>query len=272
MKPRYPTKRVLWAALLLAACGGGPSSLEIEQPLLAPDPAPQPTDADLRLMTYNILHGALGLQAIAAQIRAQQPDVIHLQEVDVHARRSGVVDQPAELARLTGLTHYAFDPVLDFEDGGQYGTAFLSRYPFDVVLSHLLPPSHHDRRLFVIDVTGPSGQVHRIGGTHLSFDPQYQDKQVTSLLDACRRASVGAILGDLNITPYNSLYARFLRDYDDAWTKAQSRSPARGLTFPATAPTVRIDYVFVKNRTVLKAQVPDTRASDHRPVVAHTRP
>ena len=261
----------LVSAFLAFACGGEPPPAEIEQSVTAPHPVFEvPTDTGLKLMSYNILHGALGLQGIADQINAQAPDVVHLQEVDVGASRSGRLDQPAELAKMTGLNHHAFDPVLDFNDGGQYGTAFLSRYPFEVVMSHLLPPSHHDRRLFVIDLPDPSNadRVHRIGGTHLSFDPQYQQAQVLSLLLACHEASVSAVMGDFNITPQNPLYSWIQLLYQDAWVIAETQTPTTGLTFPATQPTARIDYVFVKEGAIHHAEVPNTQASDHRPVVA----
>jgi len=45
-----------------------------------------------------------------------------------------------------------------------------------------------------------------------------------------------------------------------------------GFTFPAATPQRRIDYVFVtRGITVDRAWVPETEASDHRPVVAELR-
>ena len=43
------------------------------------------------------------------------------QEVDKGTKRSGNVDQPATLAKLSGL-HAAFGSALDY-DGGKYGVA-----------------------------------------------------------------------------------------------------------------------------------------------------
>ena len=62
----------------------------------------------MRILTYNIHHGEgldgrIDLPRIAAVIAAQRPDLVALQEVDRNARRSGGVDQAAELGRLTGL-------------------------------------------------------------------------------------------------------------------------------------------------------------------------
>src|SRR5688572_12746619 len=88
-------------------------------------PAPDSnTPLRLRVLTYNIHHaegtdGKLDLARIARVIHEQQPDLVALQEVDVKTRRTGGVDQAAELAKLTGM-HVAFGKGIDFQ-GGEYG-------------------------------------------------------------------------------------------------------------------------------------------------------
>src|SRR5688500_1044104 len=67
------------------------------------------TEAEpLRVLCYNIHHGEgtdgeLELERIARVIRSENPDVAALQEVDQNTQRTGNVDQPAELARLTAM-------------------------------------------------------------------------------------------------------------------------------------------------------------------------
>lgn len=48
------------------------------------------------------------LSALAGQIRALEPDVVALQEVDLGQARSGRIDQAGELARMLGWEHYRF--------------------------------------------------------------------------------------------------------------------------------------------------------------------
>ena len=55
-------------------------------------------------------------------------DVVCLQEVDRGAARSNQVDMPARLSEMTDLKHHYFIKIRDFQ-GGEYGTAILSRYP-----------------------------------------------------------------------------------------------------------------------------------------------
>lgn len=84
----------------------------------------------IRLLSLNLQHGAPGagaegtplasaditdpvtarevLEALAEQIREIGPDVITLQEVDLGQRRSGRLDQAAELARLLGWNEHRF--------------------------------------------------------------------------------------------------------------------------------------------------------------------
>ncbi|MEZ6125818.1 MAG: endonuclease/exonuclease/phosphatase family protein [Planctomycetaceae bacterium] len=96
----------------------------------------------LRVLSYNIHHGEgvdrkLDLQRIADVILSVRPDLVALQEVDRNATRTGGVDQPAELARLTRM-HVVFGANIELQ-GGHYGNAVLSRHPIARLRNHLLP-------------------------------------------------------------------------------------------------------------------------------------
>src|SRR6185437_13939279 len=86
----------------------------------------------MTVMTYNIHHGAgmdkrVDLPRIANLIKQFNPDFVALQEVDVDTNRTGHLNQPAELGKLTGM-HPLFGRAMDY-DGGQYGVMILSRSP-----------------------------------------------------------------------------------------------------------------------------------------------
>ena len=68
------------------------------------------------------------LRLIAGKIRESGADVVALQEVDRGAERSKGVDMPDRLSEMSGLHHHYFIKIRDFE-GGEYGTAILSRFP-----------------------------------------------------------------------------------------------------------------------------------------------
>src|SRR5688572_255745 len=72
--------------------------------LAGPAVAAPPDGTTVRVLTYNVHHGEgtdgkVDLPRIAAVIKAADPDLVALQEVDNKCRRSGKVDQTAELAK-----------------------------------------------------------------------------------------------------------------------------------------------------------------------------
>src|SRR5215510_13900586 len=78
--------------------------------------------SEIRVLTYNIHHGEgtdgkVDLPRIANVIKSVSPDIIALQEVDQGTARAGGIDQPAELARLTGM-EVVFGRNIDYQGGG----------------------------------------------------------------------------------------------------------------------------------------------------------
>src|SRR5689334_7597558 len=98
-------------------------------------PRAQAAAVSLRVMSYNIRSGNGDLSATAAAIRAVAPDIVALQEVDVHwASRSGFADQATELAERLGMSErfariYHLAPLSDTMPPREFGVAILSRYP-----------------------------------------------------------------------------------------------------------------------------------------------
>src|SRR6266446_989154 len=92
----------------------------------------------LRVMSFNIQSAAHGLPAVAEAIRAAEPDLVALQEVDRVTTRSNRLDQAAELARLTGLPHHRHFRATDYYDGA-YGVALVSKFPIDSASQQMLP-------------------------------------------------------------------------------------------------------------------------------------
>lgn len=84
----------------------------------------------LRLLSYNILHGKGGdgqvdMKRTGEAIARERADFVGLQEVDVGVNRSRKINEPEELARLTGL-YPTFAMAFPWQ-GGEYGRAVLSR-------------------------------------------------------------------------------------------------------------------------------------------------
>jgi endonuclease/exonuclease/phosphatase family metal-dependent hydrolase len=233
------------------------------------------TPLRLRVLSYNIHHGEgtdgkFDLERIARVIRAQGPDLVALQEVDVKTRRSGGVDQAAELGRLTGM-RVTFGRAIDYE-GGQYGQAILSRVPPEDFKLHVLPgdPQREQRAAVASRVRpwGKNGPRVRFVGTHLHHldetDRLAQAAELNKRFTGDETPTV--LVGDLNARPDSRTMATLLAHWQDA------SAGSAGDTFPAGAPDRRIDYILLRPtgawRVVESRVVEEPVASDHRPVAA----
>ena len=240
-----------------------------------------------RVMVYNIHAGkdAKGddnLARVAKLVDSVHADVVLLQEVDRNTTRSGKVDQPAELARLTGY-HVAFGKSLDFQ-GGEYGIAIMSRWPItsDTAI-HLPvePPQErsggsYEPRIAIRAIIDAPGRPIAFVNTHLdpSGDDRWRKQEIRTVLeivDGLRKRGVATFAGgDFNSTPESStqttVRAAGLRD---SWTTC---AQGEGLTYPADSSTKRIDYLFLTgSATCASATVVNTQASDHRPLLVTVR-
>jgi endonuclease/exonuclease/phosphatase family metal-dependent hydrolase len=234
----------------------------------------------VRVLSYNIHTGigsdnALDLARTADTIRATRPDVVALQEVDVHwAERSEFADQARELGRMLGMRVffapiYDLDPLTPDAPRRQYGVAILSRLPMPHTANREITrlstqdpnPVPAPAPGFAEAVVIAKGVAIHVYATHLDYraEPDVRAMQVADML---RIMSPGPtlLLGDFNAEPDAPELAPL-------WEKL---TPAPvGLTYPADVPTKRIDYVTVSNGIrVRSASVPETLASDHRPVLA----
>ena len=242
-------------------------------------------EVPIRDMTWNIhagadAHGVPNLDRLAAVIRDSRADVVLLQEVDSVVDRSRDVDQLAVLAAATGM-HGAFGRSLDYQGGG-YGIAILSRWPITYDTTYRLvvdPPqaraggSHEPRSALFAELAAPGGTI-AVLNTHIdaSRADDYRLQEIRGVLAIASSRHRGdrplLIGGDLNSTP-ESAVQQLVREagWSDAWSACGGI--AAGFTYPDSASTKRIDYVYFRDgwRRCAGAQVLETNASDHRPVV-----
>lgn len=238
--------------------------------------------ATLRVMTYNIQSGHGNLKATATAIRAAHPDVVALQEVDVHwAERSGFTDQAATLGKELGM-NVRFAPIYRIPAGAgrpvrEFGVALLTTFPVvgfrnDTLtrLSTQVPNPTPAPAPGLLDATlDVHGVRVRVLNTHLDYraDSSVRRQQVSDMLADIGGTNAPTILcGDLNASPNASELAPLFARLHDTW----AATLGNGFTYPADVPTKRIDYVLVSRHfSVRDATVPDTQASDHRPVIVN---
>jgi endonuclease/exonuclease/phosphatase family metal-dependent hydrolase len=227
----------------------------------------------LRVLQLNIHFGVdrggdLDLDALAAVIVAQDPDLVSLNEVDQATRRSRGLDEARELARATGL-HAVYGPNLPWL-GGLFGNAVLTRLPVVHSTNHPLPVRSGLEARGLLTVTV------RVGRRTVSFSSAHltdgdigetsrilQAQAIVGLLGHSAYPSI--VAGDLNAEP-DELSVRILRQH--LLDAQELGGTGDGGTVPEPSPQRRIDYVLYDDRF---AVVPgSTRvlpsSSDHRAV------
>ncbi|SNR67988.1 endonuclease/exonuclease/phosphatase family protein [Blastococcus mobilis] len=241
---------------------------------------PAAPDRPVRVMSYNIHHGAgvdgrLDLKRIAGEIRDFGAEVVGLQEVDRHwSERSDFVDQAAELARMLRM-HVVYganldnDPLNRGEPRRQYGTAILSDAPIHEWRNTLLPRTGNlEQRGLLEALVTVRGVPVRVFTTHLQHNSQQERiAQIAAVREVIGVPQESVVLtGDLNARPDTPEIEAITEDLVDAWAEA---GVGDGYTLSAENPYARIDYVMHTDDVVARtAAVLSTDGSDHLPVVA----
>ena len=272
--------RMLVVAVMVAVgCGGASAELP----------------AELRVVTYNIHHGEgldgkLDLPRIAKVLLAVEPDLVALQEVDQGTRRTKGVDQPAELARLTGM-EVIFGRNIDY-DGGGYGTAVLTKLPVrsheSIKLKSFYAPTADNpeqRGVQVLELGEKNGPRLWFLCTHLDHRPPDDERMASARtinkLIGNRGNELAILAGDLNAVPESPVMQEFGKYWKIAGAEKNSDEPQAAdtatplLTIPSGKPNKWIDYVLVRPAErwqIVKVRVLDEPvASDHRPLLAVLR-
>jgi endonuclease/exonuclease/phosphatase family metal-dependent hydrolase len=217
----------------------------------------------LRVLSYNVLSLRLGLDRVAAVIRAAEPDVVCVQEAPRFWRSR---QRCRELAAASGLAVVT---------GGRPAGAvlLLARNDLRVVDRRAVklpwhPPKH--RRGVALGVFDAGGTEVVVASTHLSLfehERVEQARAVVALLRSFRRPAV--LGGDINEDPDGPAFALLAAALPDAYVVAPAGD---GFTSTAAEPRRRIDAVFVDAQLrVMRAEALDipgvASASDHRPVL-----
>ena len=141
----------------------------------------------ITVATYNVCHGRYAgydWARIADLIHEAGADIVGFQEIDMFTNRTGGLDTISALTAATGFPHALFIPAMDY-DGGQYGTAILSRYP--IVDSGILPlpsASYEPRAFGYVMVETEDGPPLTLLNTHLSYESHdQQDIQFAYIAD-----------------------------------------------------------------------------------------
>ena len=219
-------------------------------------------------------HGAL--LRIRDALRASRSDLVFLQEIGAAEGPEPAMQQYEVLADGVWTQHaYGRNAVAT---GGHHGNALLSRHPIASWRNVDASVGQAERRGLlhaVIGLAGDRGPLHAIC-LHLALRESHRRRQVDRLLELVTRDvpsdAALVIAGDFNDWRERA-HRRLVRD--GGLTEIHSAvagRPAR--TFPARAPCLRLDRIYVRNlqHRPLKVDARDWRMlSDHMPLAAELR-
>ncbi|HEU4668204.1 MAG TPA: endonuclease/exonuclease/phosphatase family protein [Arthrobacter sp.] len=273
------------AATLSAAALAVAGVISAGTPAIAAEDEVKTTgQSQLRVMSYNIHHGASGddvlnLDRIAEEIESSGAQIVGLQEVDRHwSARSNYQDQAAWLAERLDM-HYAYAANLDLDpepgrtDRRQYGTAVLSKFPILSSQNHLLTNIQYaekptEQRGLLETVINVQGNHVAFYNTHLdhrrSEQRQLQVKEIMGITSESARPSL--LVGDLNAVPASTEMQQLMTRFTDVFA---ALGQDQDYTMPVENPDRRIDYILGRGDIQPRsAEVINSAASDHLPIVA----
>jgi endonuclease/exonuclease/phosphatase family metal-dependent hydrolase len=166
----------------------------------------------LTIATYNIRHGCnvrMDWNRLGEIIRMSHADMVGIQEVDMLTNRTGGADTIKGLTEATGLPYALYIPAMDF-DGGQYGTAILSRYPITFSEIHPLESGSFEPRAFgAVTVSPEEGLTIHFLNTHLSYEStdmqNVQFGQLAEWMEAhIEKNAVTVLTGDFNTEDFTA--------------------------------------------------------------------
>lgn len=259
----------------------------------------------MRITSWNFLHGQslnpaekADLQGAFAQLGS---DVLALQEIDMNLERSGVSNQPEEIAEALGAASYGFAPTvhgtpgfswkkvspanrkvftaLDAKIEDHYGIAIVSKVPVKHWLRYELGKAWIGLPLLVANEKGKVAPFYvkdepRVAlaailengwiviNIHLSFVPLVNAFQLLKVTRWAKKLS----------KKYESEVA-LVGDFNLPWgipTRiTRWRRATDVLTYPSWKPAISFDYILLRGDSQSKSKevvAPAMPLSDHRPI------
>lgn len=226
----------------------------------------------ITVATWNI-HGCVGHdgafdpERTGRVIRAINPDILALQEVDSRVPRHPHVDLFSMLAEAFG--GHCIEAKILSDKSGHFGQLLLSRWPMQEHRVHDLSVAGREpRRALEAVVEAPAGALH-VFATHLGLRAAERRHQMARLLTHVKPETrlPCLLMGDLNEWRGGFFYGTTLTTLFDGATAHR--------TFPARLPLFALDRILCRPSHMLRhshvwRQIHG--ASDHLPVVAKIAP
>jgi vancomycin resistance protein VanJ len=223
----------------------------------------------IRVMTYNVLGAYADAEEIAREIRAQNPDIVCLQESGYDFGDKVAAKFPDWHSRsendVTTLSHY---PLLSSEKWPFRGTRNILETRWQTPQGTLRVLNVH----IATNLDNERSRRSRIKQILVDAKPSAMARleQLPYVDDASNKTPYKdeptVLCGDFNTPPRGLFYRALRSEWDEAFAQTGF---GLGLTYSRKRPLLRIDYIWMKNGIRSKRTfVPDVNGSDHFPVVS----
>jgi endonuclease/exonuclease/phosphatase family metal-dependent hydrolase len=250
----------------------------------APPPLSVASGAALTVMSYNIRMGIGGrfkggklfdmpwgrnLDAVIAEIRAVDPDIVALQEV-------AGTSQAKTLGQALNLNYAYIGHETPRSTGSWWGVAILSKYPILESRGVEISFGHGNQRSIIIATLDMAGSRATFLSVHKDKDLS-DGRSIVEIMDAVEPIpGPVTLIGDFNFTPKksNGRLEAITKRFVDTATAVRTQGAREAISWGTFVRSKRrIDYVFSDPTyfDVLDVGVtlPDKPASDHRAYYAH---
>lgn len=252
----------------------------------------------LKIMSYNIAGGRsfefgpdyrpiIHAEAqYGAYIKAQQPDICGLNEVDYKLPRSGRVEMAKLIGDVAGYES-AFAPAVSFINKygiGTYGNGFVSKHKIKLSETYPIPDptdktgdpenTYYESRAVLHALVEIGGKDIDVFVSHFGLAPSEAKNAVMTMAALIKQAKNPVIvMGDFNLTPDSPLLdpiRELLVDTFDVYpTKNVTTCPSSTKYWPNND-YGKLDYIFVSpDIKVEKVEIPELVLSDHKPYIAY---
>ena len=214
----------------------------------------------MRVLVWNVHGFRAGVDRAAGVVADLAPDVALITECSTARRLRRFADELGMSPHHGGLP-----PILR-----RARSAILTRSPLEVadLRVHLFGASMrwHPRGATIARLDGGA----TVAVTHLGLSGEERKRHAAELVGVLADHGPTVLGGDLNELPGRGAALVLAEGFEDCWRGGG------GETFPSRDPSARIDYLFARGISPVRAWVPEGEdqagASDHLPLVVDLEP
>lgn len=228
----------------------------------------------LKIMQYNTYScsnykdAKVDFKGTAEAIAKFDPDIIGLNEIRDEGASVEYDAQLRILSSMLGFSYFYFAKAIDDNGPNPYGNGLMSKYPIIEADTVMIPDpkvrkydGYYETRCVLKAKILVDGKILNVVVSHFGLNPDEAENAVKTVAENLESENC-ILMGDFNVTPEDKV----LEPIRERLVDTAIFFEGERLSFPSYAPERKIDYILTTpDINVLKADIPEIIASDHRP-------